>query len=159
MQLPLKEFQIVLRHGIRVMQADSFEGELPTGRALAGPQTRSGGRTQSRCQAVAGLLARRASQISDTPKDRRGLRVGASALELHTHEPERLDLVPFRQSSSGCLATLSCETVEQIDGHVVTAVFCGLECFSNSVDEPEMIQFVVFAGSTASFRGTGIFAH
>jgi len=141
------------------MEADGLDGELPTGSALAGPQTGNGGGTQSRCETMAGLLVRRASHVSDTSKNRRGLRVGASSLELHTEESECLDLMPFRQSIPGGLATLGRETVEKIDGRVVTAFFCSLECFSHSANEPEVIHSVPFAGSTASFRGTCIFAH
>jgi hypothetical protein len=50
------------------------------------------------------------------------------------------------------------QAVQKID-RVVTAFFCGLECFSHSADEPEVIQAVVFAGSATSFRGTCNFAH
>jgi len=107
---------------------------------------------------MAGLLARRTSHISETSKHVRGLRVRTPSLELHAHQPERLDLVPFRQSSPGCLSTFGRETVEEIDGGIVT-VFCGVECFSHSANEPEVSPFVVFAGSAASFRGTCIFAH
>jgi len=108
---------------------------------------------------MAGLLARRASHVSDTSKNRGGLRVGASSLEFHTEESERLDLMPFRQSIPGCPATLGRETVEKIDGRVVTAIFCSLECFSHSANEPEVIQPVVFAGRAASLRRACIFAH
>ena len=79
--------------------------------------------------------------------------MSASPLELHAEEPERLNLMPFRQSIAGCLATLGRETVETID-RVVTASFCSVQRFSHSADEPEVIQSIVFAASAACVRGT-----
>ena len=105
------------------MQAKSFGRELPTSRLVAGPQTCDGSGCQRRCQPMAGLLERCTSQISHTSVDRRRLRVSASSLELHSEESERLNLMPLGQSIPGCLVTLSRQTLEEIDGRVVTVLF------------------------------------
>jgi hypothetical protein len=105
--MPLKEFQIVPRQRIRVMQADRLGGEPSTRGALAGTQARGRSGSQRRGQAVAGFLERRPSYVSSALKYRRGLRVSASPFELHSEQPERLNLVPFGQSILRCLVTLS----------------------------------------------------
>src|SRR5262245_37549309 len=104
-QLPLKELQIALRQGIRVLQAKSLVRELPTGGAFPGTQARDGSGRQRRCQPVPGLLERPTSQVSYTSINRRRLRVSALAFELHSEEFERLNLMPVGQSVAGCFVT------------------------------------------------------
>src|SRR5262245_44516626 len=150
-ELSLKQLQIVLRQGIRVLQAKSLVRELPTGGAFPGTQARDGSGRQRRCQPVPGLLERPASQVSYTSINRRRLRVSALAFELHSAEFERLNLMPVGQSVAGFFVTSGRQTVEQIDGRVVTPPFRSLQRLSYPIVEPDLIRALAFTSHHASF--------
>jgi len=143
-QLLMKELQIVLRQRIRVLQAEGFVRELPRSGALIGSQGCDGSGSQSRCQPMAGLLERSTPQISNTSIDRRRFRVSASPLQLHSEEAERLNLMPFGQSIRGCLVTLGRETIEELDGRVVTSLLRSLQGFSHPIVEPDLVHALAF---------------